>query len=316
MATFQKRNNRITATVRIKPHPPSSKTFDTMRDAKIWAQEEEVRLRNEKNQIFDHVIFKDALIQYREEVSVKKKGAKQEITKINFILKSMDCNIPLSSVTKEKIVQWRESRLDSVKSATVRRNMVVLAGFFTWCIDVKFWLSESPMKGVKLPSESEHRERIITDLEIEIMSSVLEEGLKHVFLFALETGMRQSEICDLHWDRVFINQRYIKLVTTKNGRPREVPLSSRAVEILQSIGPKKDGSVFGCSASEVSTGFRNARIAAGLDGFTFHDTRHTAATRIALKIPLLDLCKMFGWSEPKRAMIYYNPTASEIASRL
>lgn len=316
MATFQKRDGRITATVRIKPHPSKSKTFDTMRDAKIWAQEEEVKLRNEKNQIFDHVIFRDALIQYREEVSVKKKGAKQEITKINFILKSMDCDIPLSAVTKEKLVQWREERLDEVKSATVRRNLVVLAGFFTWCIEVKFWLAESPLKGVKLPNESEHRERIITDLEIEIMSSVLDEQLKHVFLFALETGMRQSEICDLHWERVFIKKRYIKLVTTKNGRPREVPLSSRAIDILNSIGPKKEGSVFECSASEVSTGFRNARIAAGLDGFTFHDTRHTAATRIALKIPLLDLCKMFGWSEPKRAMIYYNPTASEIASRL
>ncbi|MEB6680421.1 tyrosine-type recombinase/integrase [Acinetobacter lwoffii] len=316
MATFQKRDGRITATVRIKPNPSRSKTFDTMRDAKIWAQEEEVKLRNEKNQVFDHVIFRDALIQYREEVSIKKKGAKQEITKINFILKSMDCDIPLSAITKEMLVQWREERLEEVKSATVRRNMVVLAGFFTWCIDIKFWLSESPMKGVKLPSESEHRERIITDLEIEIMSSTMDERLNYVFLFALETGMRQSEICELRWERVFIGKRYIKLMTTKNGRPREVPLSSKAIEILNNIGPKKEGSVFNYSASEVSSHFRKARMTAGLDGFTFHDTRHTAATRIALKIPLLDLCKMFGWSEPKRAMIYYNPTASEIASRL
>ncbi len=35
MATFQKRNNRVTATVRIKPHPPKSKTFETLRDAKF-----------------------------------------------------------------------------------------------------------------------------------------------------------------------------------------------------------------------------------------------------------------------------------------
>ncbi|MFI8143290.1 integrase, partial [Acinetobacter baumannii] len=50
--------------------------------------------------------------------------------------------------------------------------------------------------------------------------------------------------------------------------------------------------------------------------FTFHDTRHTAATRIAPKLPLLDLCKMFGWTDPKRAMVYYNPTSSQIAARL
>ena len=43
MATFQKRNGRVTATVRIKPHPAKSKHL-ILRDAK-WAQETEVRLK-------------------------------------------------------------------------------------------------------------------------------------------------------------------------------------------------------------------------------------------------------------------------------
>lgn len=51
MATFQKRKGRITATVRIKPHPAKTKTFDTVRDAKAWAQELEVTLKNEKFKI-------------------------------------------------------------------------------------------------------------------------------------------------------------------------------------------------------------------------------------------------------------------------
>lgn len=316
MATFQKRGKRITATVRIKPNPPLSKTFDTMRDAKAWAQEEEVRLRNEKDQVFDHILFSDALLQYRDGVVAKKRNAKTEITKINFILKDMDCNIPLSKVTKEMLVEWRENRLEEVKGATVRRNLVLLAGFFTWCAEVKFWIPVSPMKGVKFPKDSDHRERIITDEEIETMVQHLEPGMANLFLFAFETGMRQSEICTLEWKDVFIEKHYVKLLTTKNGKPREVPLSARAIEILKEVGVKKSGSVFGYGAYEVSSNFRKARIEAGLEGFTFHDTRHTAATRIALKIPLLDLCKMFGWSEPKRAMVYYNPTASEIASRL
>jgi integrase len=148
------------------------------------------------------------------------------------------------------------------------------------------------------------------------MCSVLSENMKKLFLFALETGMRQGEITDLTWDRVFISKRYLKLMKTKNGRPREVPLGRVALGILQDIGVKKSGSVFGMKPQDVSTAFMKARIEAGLDGFTFHDARHTAATRIALKIPVLDLCKMFGWSNPKRAMVYYNPTASEIAERL
>ncbi|MBJ8451910.1 integrase, partial [Acinetobacter bereziniae] len=212
MATFQKRNNRVTATVRIKPHPPKSKTFETLRDAKFWAQELEVKLRNEKAQIFNHINFEDALKQYRDEISVKKKGSKQEIGKINFILKDMDCNIPLVKVSKEMLIAWREYRLTKVKGATVRRQLIVLAGFFSWCIDVKLWLSASPLDDVKFPSDSNHRERVISDEEIEIMMKGLDSVVSDIFLFALETGMRQSEICELTWDRVYITKRFVRLL--------------------------------------------------------------------------------------------------------
>lgn len=37
---------------------------------------------------------------------------------------------------------------------------------------------------------------------------------------------------------------------------------------------------------------------------------------LARKLDVLDLCKMFGWANPKQAMVYYNPTASQIAARL
>ncbi|MBR7715491.1 tyrosine-type recombinase/integrase [Acinetobacter nosocomialis] len=316
MATFQKRNGRVTATVRIKPHPAKSKTFDTMRDAKKWAQEIEVSLKNEKEMVFTHILFKDALIEYRDTVSSKKRGSKQEVTKINFILKNMFLDLPLAEVTKDMMIEWREKRLEFVKGATVRREMIVLSAFFNWCIEVKLWLQKTPLKEVKLPKDSDHRERIISDEEINTLLPLLSERTKNIFLLALETGMRQAEICNLTWDRVHLDKSYLVLDVTKNGRFREVPLSLNAIEIFKSVGVKKTGSVFGVKSQDVSTEFMKARIKAGLYGFTFHDSRHTAATKIALKIPLLDLCKMFGWSSPKRAMIYYNPTASEIAARL
>ncbi len=47
-----------------------------------------------------------------------------------------------------------------------------------------------------------------------------------------------------------------------------------------------------------------------------HDTRHTAATWMAKKVDVLDLCRQFGWSNPKMALLYFNPTASDISKRL
>lgn len=34
------------------------------------------------------------------------------------------------------------------------------------------------------------------------------------------------------------------------------------------------------------------------------------------KLQLLELCKMFGWSDPKMAMIYFNPSADDLANKL
>ena len=58
----------------------------------------------------------------------------------------------------------------------------------------------------------------------------------------------------------------------------------------------------------------SARV--GLDGFTFHDSRHTAATRLAPLVDVLTLCKIFGWAKADQALVYYNPTGSQIAARL
>ncbi len=316
MATFQKRNGRVTATVRIKPHPAKSKTFDTMRDAKEWAKSLEVSLKNEKEMIFDHIIFKDALTMYRDTVASKGKNATREMSRINFLLKNMNIDVPLKAIDKNYLVHWRELRLESVIGATVRRELVTLAGFLTWCVETKLWIPVSPMKGFKFPRDSNHREKVISPEEIELLLPHLDDEIKDIFMLALETGMRQAEICELTWDRVKLEQRYLYLKTSKNGRPREVPLSLNAIEVLKGRGPKTSGPVFSYKPKHASKVFMQARIAANLLDLTFHDTRHTAATRIALKLPILDLCKMFGWSNPKRAMVYYNPTATEIASRL
>lgn len=316
MATFQKRNGRVTATVRIKPHPPKSKTHDTMRDAKAWAQKLEIKLRNEKADVQSHIIFSDAIAEYRDSVSIKKKGANKERVHLNFLLKHMNCDIPLSKVDKKFLVDWREMRLKKVQSGTVQRELMMLSGMFTWCIDTKLWLSKNPIKEIQKPRSGYHRERVISDYEIDTITPYLNDELNDIFIVALETGMRQSEICYLMSERVFLDRSFLRLETTKNGRAREVPLSEIAKNILRKRINKKFGRVFEYEPYDASKDFREARAAAGLSGFTFHDARHTAATRIAQKIQVLDLCKMFGWTNPKQAMTYYNATATEIASRL
>jgi integrase len=74
--------------------------------------------------------------------------------------------------------------------------------------------------------------------------------------------------------------------------------------------------VFGFSSQSLDANFRKYRERAGLEGFTFRDTRHTVATRIVVRpsMTTLVLGKIFGWTNPKQAMTYFNPTASQLAT--
>lgn len=74
--------------------------------------------------------------------------------------------------------------------------------------------------------------------------------------------------------------------------------------------------MFAVDARTLDTMFRRARARAGLDGFHFHDLRHTAATGMAGRVHVLELCKIMGWRNPKMAMVYFNPRPRDIAARL
>ena len=77
-----------------------------------------------------------------------------------------------------------------------------------------------------------------------------------------------------------------------------------------------DDLVFGLKSQTLDAMFRKYRGKAGLSGFTFHDARHTAATRLAQRLHVLELCKVFGWTSTSRALTYFNASASDIAKRI
>jgi len=133
-------------------------------------------------------------------------------------------------------------------------------------------------------------------------------------LLAMRTGMRAGELCGLEWANV--HPQHVHLPLTKNGKSRDVPLSSRAIAIIEKLRGFDKYNVFGLTAASLDAQFRKYRQQAGLAGFTFHDTRHTAATMLCKKVDVLTLCKIFGWSNTSQALTYYNPKAASIAALL
>jgi len=171
---------------------------------------------------------------------------------------------------------------------------------------------------------TQHRDRIITDDEQQRICWALgweygeraELGIHRVavaFLFAIETAMRAGEICGLMPGD--IDGRVARLPITKNGKARMVPLSSRAVELLGFL-PETDGKLFGLNSGVLSTYFRRGRLAAGITDVTFHDTRHTAITRMAGIFNPFELARVVGHSNLNMTMIYFNKSADDLAALL
>lgn len=174
------------------------------------------------------------------------------------------------------------------------------------------WLEANPFRKVKRPPDGKPKDRVITESEAEEFvhecKTPLQKLVAAAFLFALETGMRAGEIVGIKQNQ--ISEKFVTLPETKNGTARKVPLSRKARDLLPVIG-------FQLNSHQLDIHFRKVRDKLGRD-YTFHATRHTAATRIAQpgKLTPYELCAMFGWKKLEMAMRYINTQASDIADRL
>lgn len=183
------------------------------------------------------------------------------------------------------------------------------------------WLKVNPFSGVKRPPEPRPREATYSDDQIERLQHALGEDPATAtgrtclaFLFAIETAMRAGEIVGLTWARVDLDRRVARLEMTKNGTGRDVPLSQEACRILRLL-PQTDP-VFGLNSKTLDALFRKGKARALIEGLTYHDTRHTAITRLAKKIDVMSLARMVGHRDLRQLQIYFNPSAEDMAKKL
>lgn len=294
----------------------TSKTFPTKLEAKDWAARQEYQILKGEG-VYGPGNVGNLLDRYAREVSPTKRGGRWEMLRLENMAKLPLGSVMVKSVQPSDIAAWRDERLTQVSPGTVIREMNLLAAVFTRARKEWGVLPKSPMVGVAKPKAPPPRERLITDQEVAGILAVAGDRVGSIswrvgqaFLFAMQSAMRAGEICALRPDDVKV--AVAQLHETKNGKPREVPLSSEALTIW---GGLPDGH-FNLTPRQLETNFRRIRKDAGLEGFVFHDTRHTAITRLAPKVHVLALAKIVGHSDPKELMTYYDETAENLAKLL
>lgn len=334
MASFERKpNGKIKAIIRmqVRNGGPKSKTFSSMPRARLWAAQREAELSDIAEGQIPRKTLGEAFERYAREVSPGKRGGRWEVIRLKAIpstgSQTLQATTPLSQCSPALLATWRDQRNAEVAPGTILRELNLLSAVFQRCIREWGWMRENPVKQIAKPANPAHRDKVLSRTEIR---AVL-RGLHHqpnnpscmgtvssrvglAFLFALRTGMRAGEICGIR--RKDCHADHVTLPLTKNGSGRNVPLSKKAKRLLSHALNLGHEPVFGLKVSSLDTLFRRARDRAGLIDVHFHDSRHWAATNMARKLPFVDLCRTFGWKDPKHALVYYNASASSIAALL
>jgi integrase len=126
--------------------------------------------------------------------------------------------------------------------------------------------------------------------------------------WAIETALRRREILGLQ--QRDIRGRVAFLRETKNGKPRAVPLSSKALLLTEAIP-------FPFSPDQVRRRWIRACREAGIANLHFHDLRHEATSRLFEKgLSHFEVMAVTGHSSTQMLRRYCHFRPEELAKKL
>lgn len=334
--------------IRRKGFPHLSRHFATRDEAKLWMLETEAELLSRiaaAKQVHplpqmplepqakapetpeQRLVVADLLKRYATDESPKKKGGSVEAARLRAMMDSPLGLIHVADLTQRDLREWRDKRLKKVSASTVNRDLNLLNAVLK--LALQEWdvaIPKSLLNGIRRPKSPPPRDRRLSTKEEAALFAAIAETrggyLRQIVELALETGMRQSELVALTWERVLLPNRTIRLMTgqTKNGHGRAVPLSRRAVETLESMAPQsmRRKRVFpGLTGEAVKRSFIRSCKRAGIKNFHFHDLRHEATSRLFEKgLNVAEVASITGHKDTRMLMRYTHLDASKLADKL
>ncbi|MBT2971885.1 MAG: tyrosine-type recombinase/integrase [Candidatus Thiodiazotropha sp. (ex Ctena orbiculata)] len=285
MATIRKRGNKYQVQIRKKGFPTLTQSFINKSTALTWVKKIEADI--ERDQFIDCSVaqqthLSDILDRYETEIIPHKRGGLAEIPRTK-LLRTILGHLKLQDLKPRIIAQYRDSRLQKVKSSTVRRELALLShvintAIIDWGIDLP---KGNPISSIRLPSEAIGRDRRITNQEeFQLLNAMSGNHLmKSIMVIAIETGMRRGEIAAMQWDHINWPSQTLSIPITKTEIPRVIPLSKKAVETLRELPRRLYGKVWGVRPDSITQAFERACRRAKIEDLRFHDLRHEATSR-------------------------------------
>lgn len=232
--------------------------------------------------------------------------------------------IKVNSINISSIEKFTAQRLNEkskrtgglISRDTVNREVIILKKLLSRLVADNV-LRENPAANIKMLPGNDLSFHVITSMEEKAYLETCQQPLKDVAELMFLTGMRPIEVFQLQQGDVFPEKKYLQVRKGKTKASiRRIPLSDRAIQILQSrmdnfsgehLFPRMDVD----GKPQISTLYVYHRQAIDDLGFKFrlYDARHSFATRaLESGIDLVTLASLLGHTDLKMVMRYCHPS--------
>lgn len=199
--------------------------------------------------------------------------------------------VSINELTQKDFQQPIDDKLTDGRVVFANRIRAALVAFSKWAW-MRGYLEENLGQRIGKPTKEQARDRVLSVAEVRaVYEAAGEEGglWGPLVRLLLLTGQRRGEIVGLRWEEVDLDAaRIVKPGSgTKNRKPHTTHLSPPALEILNSLGPKKRGLVFTTNGKTPVSGISrmkrrlDARLGDDFEPWRFHDFRTAMATALA-----------------------------------
>lgn len=197
--------------------------------------------------------------------------------------------VPVNEIDHRAVASWLQELGKTLAPATVEKIRVIMGRAYqlgqNWGVP---GTERNPTRGIARKPLNNARDRFLTADEAERLREACivsnNPMLQHIVGLLLLTGARKRELLDAKWENVDLARRSWFIPTTKTGKPRHVPLSQAAIDIIESLPRFKDCPWLVPNPDtlkpfvSIKNAWAYAIKTANLPGLRIHDLRHSAAS--------------------------------------
>ena len=214
-------------------------------------------------------------------------------------------HMKVANITTEDAQKFYNDTWERTSASTANRQFTLFRAIINKAITLKLYKGQNPCAGVIRQRENPPREHYFDREQIKALITNASDELKPLLAFSILTGCRRGESLALCGKDMDFNAGIIRILMSKSGKGREVPISRDLLPILLDLRKGPFEKVFNITVPALRYSWGQLLKKLGMEQYHFHDLRHTFASHYMMNGgSITDLQKIMGHSRIEQTMRY------------